>query len=67
MKSTTQAQHAKLANDALYYIYRYIDTDINIDELCNYLRVSRFHLQRLFKAQMGVNVGATLKTLKSLK
>ena len=67
MKSTTQAQHAKLANDTLYYIYRYIDTDINIDELCNHLGVSRFHLQRLFKAQMGVNIYEMIKSIRLQK
>ena len=67
MKSTTQAQHAKLANDALYYIYRYIDTDINIDELCSHLGVSRFHLQRLFKAQMGVNIYEMIKSIRLQK
>ncbi len=67
MKSTTQAQHIQLANDALYYIYRYIDTDINIDELCKHLGVSRFHLQRLFKAQMGVNLYEMIKSIRLQK
>ena len=67
MKSTTQAQHAKLANDALYYIYRYIDTNINIDELCKHLGVSRFHLQRLFKAQMSVNIYEMIKSIRLQK
>ena len=67
MKSTTQAQHAKLANDALYYIYRYIETDINIDELCSHLEVSRFHLQRLFKTQMGVNIYEMIKSIRLQK
>ena len=67
MKSTTQTQHAKLANDALYYIYRYIDSDINIDTLAQELRVSRFHLQRLFKVQMGQNIYESIKSIRLQK
>ena len=67
MKPTTQAHHAKLANDALYYIYRYIDTDLNIDELCKHLGVSRFHLQRLFKAQMGMNLYEMIQSIRLQK
>ncbi len=67
MKPTTQAHHAKLANDALYYIYRYIDTDLNIDELCKHLGVSRFHLQRLFKAQMGINLYEMIQSIRLQK
>ncbi|SFV90668.1 Transcriptional regulator, AraC family [hydrothermal vent metagenome] len=67
MKSTTQTHHAKLANDALYYIYRYIDTDINIDTLAQALEVSRFHLQRLFKAQMGQNIYEAIKSIRLQK
>jgi len=67
MKTTTQTKHIKLANDALYYIYQYIDSDINIDTLCETLGVSRFHLQRLFKVQMGMNIYETIKSIRLQK
>jgi AraC family transcriptional regulator len=66
-KSTTHAKHTKIANDALYYIYRYIDSDINIDTLSKDLGVSRFHLQRLFKEQTGANIYETIKSIRLQK
>ena len=67
LKTTTQTKHTKLANDALYYIYQYIDSDINIDTLCDELGVSRFHLQRLFKEQIGMNIYETIKSIRLQK
>ncbi|WP_292654266.1 GyrI-like domain-containing protein [Nitratifractor sp.] len=67
MKTITQSRHSKLANDALYYIYRHMETDINIDELCKILGVSRFHFQRLFKAQMGMNIYEMVKSIRLQK
>ncbi len=67
MKNSTINIHIKLVNDALYYIYRYIDTDINIDELCKNLSVSRFHMQRIFKAQMGLNIYEMIKSIRLQK
>ncbi len=64
---STQIHYQKLTNDALYYIYRYIDTDINIDELCRELRVSRFHFQRIFKKQMGINIYENIKSIRLQK
>ena len=31
-KRTTYNKNVQIANDTMYYIYEYIDTDINIDE-----------------------------------
>ncbi|MCB4751219.1 MAG: AraC family transcriptional regulator [Sulfurovum sp.] len=67
MKPATQAAHLRLVNDALNYIYRYIDSDININELCNDLGVSRFHFQRVFKEQMGVNLYECIKSIRLQK
>jgi AraC family transcriptional regulator len=67
MKKTTQSLHCQLANDALYYIYQYIESDINIDTLCRELKISRFHLQRLFKEQMGRNIYETIKSIRLQK
>ncbi len=33
MKQVTHEKRTKIANDVMNYIYKYIDTDINIDEL----------------------------------
>ena len=32
MKKNTYEKRTKIANDAMNYIYKYIDTDINIDD-----------------------------------
>ena len=32
MKKSTYEKRAKIANDVMNYIYKYIDTNINIDE-----------------------------------
>ncbi|HHS92499.1 MAG TPA: AraC family transcriptional regulator, partial [Campylobacterales bacterium] len=56
MKKKTNQLHSKLANTLMYYIYKHIDSDINIDELSLELKVSKFHLHRLFKEQMGSNI-----------
>jgi AraC family transcriptional regulator len=64
MKKTTLLNHSKMANDALYYIYKYIDTDINIEELADDLKVSRFHLQRVFKDVFGKNIYESIKQIR---
>ncbi|SFZ97346.1 Transcriptional regulator, AraC family [hydrothermal vent metagenome] len=67
MKKKTQLQHSKLANDTMYYIYKYIDTDINIDELAKELGVSKFHFHRIFREQMGMNIYETIKSIRLQK
>ncbi len=64
MKNKTIKEHQKVVDSALYYIYRYIDTDINIDTLCQDLNISRYHFQRVFKAIMGVNIYEYIKSIR---
>ena len=64
MKNSTKNIHTQIANNALYYIYKYIDSDINIDTLSKELGVNRFHLQRLFKEQIGTNIYETIKSIR---
>ena len=49
MKKVTYEKRARIANDVMNYIYKYIDTNINIDELSLELNISKFHLHRIFK------------------
>ena len=49
MKKSTYEKRAKIANDVMNYIYKYIDTNINIDDLSRELYISKFHLHRVFK------------------
>ncbi|GGD42313.1 transcription regulator [Malaciobacter pacificus] len=67
MKKDTMQKRAKIANDLMNYIYKYIDTDINIDELSHDLKVSKFHLHRIFKDEFGKNIYETIKDIRLLK
>lgn len=67
MKKNTLEKHNKIANDILYYIYKYIDTNINIDELSSNLQISKFHMHRLFKEEFGENIYETIKSIRLQK
>ncbi|MBU0632482.1 GyrI-like domain-containing protein [bacterium] len=67
MKKDTIQKHTKIANDIIYYIYKYIDTDINLDELSENLHVSKYHLHRVFKNEFGKNVYESIKSIRLQK
>jgi AraC family transcriptional regulator len=66
-KRTTYNKNVQIANDTMYYIYEYIDTDINIDELALNFGISKFHLHKLFKDVMGINIYETIKSIRLQK
>jgi len=66
-KKSTNNLHMQIANDALNYIYKHIDTDINIDELSLSFNVSKFHFHKVFKKQMGANIYETIKSIRLQK
>lgn len=61
-KRTTHNKNVQIANDTMYYIYEYIDTDINIDDLALDFGISKFHFHKVFKEIMGVNIYETIKS-----
>lgn len=67
MKKNTIQSHSHTANKVISYIYQHIETDINIDELAAMHSVSKFHLHRIFKAQMGMNIYETVKSIRLQK
>ena len=67
MKKSTHEKRAKIANYVMNYIYEYIDTDINIDELSIELKVSKFHLHRIFKEEFGKNIYESIKSIRLQK
>ena len=67
MKKSTKQKHTKIANDIMYYIYKHIDTDINIDELSFDMNISRFHMQRLFKEEFNQNIYESIKSIRLQK
>lgn len=67
MKKTTIEKRAKIVNNVINYIYKYIDIDININELCLELEVSKFHLHRIFKEEFGKNIYESIKLIRLQK
>jgi len=67
MKKDTILKNTKIANDIIYYIYKYIDTNISLDELSNNLGVSKFHMHRIFKNEFGKNVYESIKSIRLQK
>ena len=67
MKKNTYEKRAKIANDVMNYIYKYIDTNINIDELSIELNISKFHLHRIFKDEFGKNIYESIKSIRLQK
>ncbi|MBP7769616.1 MAG: AraC family transcriptional regulator [Aliarcobacter sp.] len=67
MKRNTHEKRVKICNDVMNYIYKYIDTDINIDELSTQLNISKFHLHRIFKEEFGKNIYESIKSIRLQK
>jgi len=67
MKKNTLLKRTKIANDAMYYIYKHIDTDINLDELSEIVGASRFHMHRIFKETFGQNIYECIKSIRLQK
>lgn len=67
MKKSTYEKRAKIANDVMNYVYKYIDTNINIDDLSIELNVSKFHLHRIFKDEFGKNIYESIKSIRLQK
>lgn len=66
-KTSTQNKHTQIANYTMNYIYNYIDTDINIDELASKFELSRVYFQKLFKEQIGKNIYEAIKDIRLYK
>lgn len=66
-KKETENKHIQIANDTMYYIYKHIDTDINIDELAQSFNISKIHFHTIFKKQMGKNIYQTIKSIRLQK
>ena len=67
MKKDTYEKRAKIANDVMNYIYKFIDTNINIDELSMELNISKFHLHRIFKDEFEKNIYESIKSIRLQK
>jgi len=63
----TKQIHNEIANDLMYYIIHHIDTDLNIDAIAKDLKVSKFHLHRIFKEQLNANIYETIQSVRLQK
>lgn len=66
-KEKTLKIHKEIVNDVMNYIYEYIDTDINIDELAFNLQITKQHLHKIFKEQMKINIYEFVKSIRLQK
>lgn len=67
MKKETLEKRTKIANDIMYYIYTHIDTNIDIEELSIDLKISKFHMHRVFKQIFGRNIYESIKSIRLQK
>lgn len=67
MKKETLEKRTKIANDIMYYIYTHIDTNIDIEELSLDLKISKFHMHRIFKEVFGRNIYESIKSIRLQK
>jgi AraC family transcriptional regulator len=67
MKKETLEKRVQISNNILYYIYTHIDISINLDELSQDLKLSKFHMHRIFKEVFGKNIYETIKKIRLQK
>ena len=67
MKKSTLEKKIQISNDIMFYIYTHIDTDINIDELSDDLKISKFYMQKIFKEIFGRNIYESIKSIRLQK
>lgn len=67
MKKETFNRRTQLANSVMYYIYTHVDTDINLDLLSIDLKISKFHMHRIFKEAFGKNIYESIKSIRLQK
>jgi len=67
MKKRTLEKRVQVANDIMYYIYTHIDTNIDMQELSEDLKISRFHMHRVFKDIFSKNIYESIKSIRLQK
>ena len=66
-KKSTRDIHIDIANKTMTYIYRHIDSVINLDELALEFNITKIHLHKVFKEQMGINIYESIKSIRLQK
>ena len=57
MKNVDPKKHISTINQIAQYIYDNVEEAISLDSLATQFSVSKYHLNRLFFAQTGMNLG----------
>lgn len=66
-KKNTRDLHIEIANKTMSYIYKNIDTPINIDLLALNFKISNAHLHKIFKEQLSINIYESIKSIRLQK
>ncbi|QDF27637.1 AraC family transcriptional regulator [Halarcobacter anaerophilus] len=66
-KRSTYNRDIQISNDTMYYIYDYIDTDINIGDLAFKFGIDKTYFHKIFKEVMGSNIYETIKSIRLQK
>ena len=67
MKRETKHARAEIVNKSLNYIYKYIDTNISLEELARLNSVSKYHFHRIFKEETGENLFDRISSIRLQK
>jgi AraC family transcriptional regulator len=67
MKKETLKRRSEICNSIMHYIYRYIDTNIDLNELSSEFKISKFHMLRIFKEEFNQNIYEVIKTIRLQK
>ena len=67
MKKEILQKRVQIANDIMYYIYTHIDTNIEMQELSEDLKISKFHMHRVFKDIFSKNIYESIKSIRLQK
>ena len=67
MKKDTKYDRANIVNNSLFYIYKYIDTPISLDELAKLNSVSKYHFHRIFKEETRKTLFETITSIRLQK
>lgn len=67
MKKDTKHTRADIVNRSLNYIYKYIDTNITLEELAKLNSVSKYHFHRIFKKETKENLSDRISSIRLQK
>jgi len=67
MKRVTLEKKIKISNYIMYYIYTNIETDINIDELAQKLKINKYYMHKIFKDIFNRNIYESIKSIRLQK